>query len=66
MYKLIHCCRRIQLTAFRAWKRLPETVTKEKEREKRRANLRQKVASLLPDFESKGINKSFSASFDEL
>jgi hypothetical protein len=34
-----------------AWRTLPEEIEKEKLRERRRAELRQKVASILPDFE---------------
>lgn len=36
---------------FNAWKRLPDEIIREKEKEKRRQELRQKVAALLPDFE---------------
>ena len=44
---------------FHAWRSLPDAIIKEKEKEKRRWELRQKVAALLPDFEpSKSVEKS--------
>lgn len=44
--------RRLLLKRYlHAWRTLPEEIEKEKLRERRRAELRQKVASILPDFE---------------
>ena len=44
---------------FNAWRRLPDEIIREKEKEKRREELRQKVAALLPDFEvSKSVQQS--------
>jgi len=44
---------------FTAWRRLPEEVIREKDRERRREELRQKVACLLPDFEpSQSVSES--------
>ncbi|KAK6173528.1 hypothetical protein SNE40_016960 [Patella caerulea] len=43
--------RYLQKKTFRAWRRLPEELQVEREKEKRREEMRQKVASMLPDFE---------------
>ncbi|WAR04562.1 CC191-like protein [Mya arenaria] len=44
---------------FRAWHRLPEEIEREKEKERRRAQLREKVAAILPDFElTTSVNES--------
>jgi len=38
--------------AFSTWKNLPEERRKEVEKEKRREEMRKRVASLIPDFGS--------------
>ncbi|KAK3611353.1 hypothetical protein CHS0354_025881 [Potamilus streckersoni] len=44
---------------FRAWVQLPESIKKEQEKAKRLAELRNKVSSMLPDFEpSKSLQQS--------
>ncbi|XP_066279862.1 coiled-coil domain-containing protein 191-like [Branchiostoma lanceolatum] len=42
---------RLQKKAFRAWQQLPVLAKKERERERRRTEMRKKVANILPDFQ---------------
>ncbi|XP_078676309.1 coiled-coil domain-containing protein 191-like [Branchiostoma floridae x Branchiostoma belcheri] len=42
---------RLQRKAFRAWQQLPVLARKERERERRRTEMRKKVANILPDFQ---------------
>ena len=48
-----HClfCRRIQRNALQIWQRYPQQRKAEEEREKRKEQMRKKVASMLPDFQ---------------
>ena len=43
--------RRLQLTALRIWIKFPRYLRDEKEKEKRRQEMRRKVASMLPDYD---------------
>ncbi|KAI5627474.1 coiled-coil domain-containing protein 191, partial [Silurus asotus] len=47
-----HRSRQVMSRCFVAWRRLPEALQEEKEREDRREQLRRKVAEILPDFRS--------------
>ncbi|XP_067932465.1 coiled-coil domain-containing protein 191-like [Watersipora subatra] len=47
-----HDIRRLKSWVFTTWKRLPADRKAEEEKEKRRKELRRKVASILPDFHS--------------
>ncbi|XP_065598145.1 coiled-coil domain-containing protein 191 [Cyrtonyx montezumae] len=47
-----HCNKRIILEAFEAWRQYPLLMKKEREREKRRNQLRRRVAEILPDFQT--------------
>eukprot|EP00058_Branchiostoma_floridae_P027974 XP_002613465.1 hypothetical protein BRAFLDRAFT_71932 [Branchiostoma floridae] len=42
---------RVQRKAFRAWQQLPVLARKDRERERRRTEMRKKVANILPDFQ---------------
>lgn len=57
-----HCVWSLKSKYFHKWKRHPEELKKEKEREKRRKEMRLTVAALLPDYE--GSNKK-SHNLDE-
>ena len=61
---LIHS-RRIQKKYFHVLRYFPEIIKQKKEKEKRREELRKKVASMLPDFEGFPEKKTgASESFD--
>lgn len=53
-----HCKLRLVRFAFYVWKELPVASRKEKERAKRREDMRRKVALLLPDFEGMALTSS--------
>ncbi|XP_042312657.1 coiled-coil domain-containing protein 191 isoform X2 [Sceloporus undulatus] len=44
--------RRIMLTVFRAWMQFPSLMKEEKKKEERLAQLRKRVAEILPDFQT--------------
>ena len=54
-------------TAFRAWKRFPEILRKEIDREKRKVDLRKKVSSLLSDYEAPppAVQTSVSSNYED-
>ncbi|KAM6141129.1 coiled-coil domain-containing protein 191 [Pterocles gutturalis] len=47
-----HSNKRLMLNAFKAWRRYPLLMKKEREREERRNQLRKRVAEILPDFQT--------------
>ena len=51
-----HCVWSLKSKYFLKWKRHPEELKKEKEREKRRKEMRLTVAALLPDYEGQDRN----------
>ncbi|XP_043961421.1 coiled-coil domain-containing protein 191 [Gambusia affinis] len=53
-----HRDRRVLQRCFQAWRQLPTTLRREKEREVRREKLSRKVAELLPDFCSRPLGTS--------
>ncbi|XP_064650515.1 coiled-coil domain-containing protein 191-like [Lineus longissimus] len=56
-----HNIHRMKKTHFLAWRRYPKVLQEERLREKRKADMRKKVASILPDFS--GLDQS-RTSFD--
>ncbi|XP_041372420.1 coiled-coil domain-containing protein 191-like [Gigantopelta aegis] len=59
-----HYLRSVQKKTFQAWRRLPDELMKEKDREKRRIEMRKKVQMLIPDYEGT-VDKSVDISFHE-
>ncbi|XP_026794011.3 coiled-coil domain-containing protein 191 [Pangasianodon hypophthalmus] len=55
-----HSARRVVSRCFAAWRRLPEALQEEREREERREQLRRKVAEILPDFRSSPLDAIWS------
>ncbi|XP_023182578.1 coiled-coil domain-containing protein 191 isoform X1 [Xiphophorus maculatus] len=53
-----HRDRRVLQRCFQAWRQLPSTLRREREREVRREKLSRKVAELLPDFCSRPLGMS--------
>ncbi|XP_014883235.1 coiled-coil domain-containing protein 191 isoform X2 [Poecilia latipinna] len=53
-----HRDRRVLQRCFQAWRQLPTTLRREREREVRREKLSRKVAELLPDFCSRPLGAS--------
>lgn len=49
---------RLKHRAFIAWKRFPAILKDEREKERRRQELRKKVSAILPDFEGLSLSKS--------
>lgn len=47
-----HSDKRLMRNAFKAWRRYPLLMKKEREREERRNQLRRRVAEILPDFQT--------------
>nr|XP_009937810.1 PREDICTED: coiled-coil domain-containing protein KIAA1407 homolog [Opisthocomus hoazin] len=47
-----HSNKRLMVNAFKAWRRYPLLMKKEREREERRNQLRRRVAEILPDFQT--------------
>nr|XP_003219254.3 PREDICTED: coiled-coil domain-containing protein 191 [Anolis carolinensis] len=45
-----YSARRIMLTVFRTWSKFPALMKEEREKEKRREQLRRRVSEILPDF----------------
>ncbi len=56
---------RIKKKAFNAIRKFPKFLREEEAREKRKAELRKKVASLLPDFEPSTNRSSLTSSIGD-